>query len=130
MAESITDTGESADPRMAKLVYILYLIGMLFGPLILVGLAIAYVQNGTGPKWLNSHYRFQIRTFWFGIISFLIIMVVAFGGLAEVSGFFAFVGLLFATYMLIWWLVRCIKGFKRVSNRRRMNRPEALGFGD
>lgn len=124
------DSDKSADPRIAKLVYVLYLIGVLFGPLILIGVAIAYVQNDTGPKWLNSHYRFQIRTFWLGIISFLIIVVVAFGGLAEVSGFYAFIGLVFAVYFVIWWLVRSTKGYKRVSKRNRMNRPEAFGFGD
>ena len=63
MAETTQEAGETADPRLAKLVYMLLLFGLIVSPLAVIGLIIAYVQNDTGPAWLNSHYRFQIRTF-------------------------------------------------------------------
>ena len=44
------------------------LASLVLGVTWLVGLVIAYVYVGDAPEPLKSHYRFQIRTFWIGLL--------------------------------------------------------------
>jgi uncharacterized membrane protein len=86
-----------------KLVYVLYLVGLVTGSLTtLIGLVIAYINRGEAPQWLADHFTFQIRTFWigllYGVVSALL-MAVGIGFL-----------LLFA--VVVWLIVRCVKGFQ------------------
>src|SRR5690606_8593675 len=64
----------------ALVVYILYLAGLVIGISGLVGLVIAYVNRGKAGGFVESHYTWQIRTFWigllYGVISFLLMFVV------------------------------------------------------
>ena len=89
----------------AKIVYILYLGGIVIGLLALIGVIIAYVSRNESGGWVNDHYRFQIRTFWIG----LLYTVVSSAATVIVIGWL----LLLAT--LVWWIVRCVKGLQRVS---------------
>ena len=89
----------------AKIVYIVYLCSVVFWVLAVVGLIISYVNRNDAPEWAASHYRFQIRTFWIG----LLFSVVA--GVAV----FIYVGVLLFLAALVWWIVRCAKGLKYVS---------------
>ncbi len=57
---------------MALSVYILYLIGYLTGFTALVGVIIAHVKAPSSDEVLRSHYRFQIRTFWIGLLYLLV----------------------------------------------------------
>jgi uncharacterized membrane protein len=58
------------DERMlAMVIYILYLVP--FGVTHIVGLVLAYVSRESAPDWLRSHYTFQIRTFWIGLLYFI-----------------------------------------------------------
>ena len=61
-----TTSNRNAGAGTAKLVYILYLVSLLIGITAIVGLIIAYVNRDDAPGWLQTHYRFQIRTFWIG----------------------------------------------------------------
>ena len=57
-------TGAAATAaRMATIVYILYLVGLIAGITTVVGVVIAYVNRADAPEWVQSHYQFQIRTF-------------------------------------------------------------------
>jgi uncharacterized membrane protein len=47
-------------------VYILYLVGFLTGITVLVGLVIAYLQRDRTDRVSQSHFQFQITTFWIG----------------------------------------------------------------
>src|SRR5689334_8683319 len=51
-------------------VYILYLVGFLTGITVLVGLVIAYLQRDNTDRLSQSHFQFQIRTFWIGLLYF------------------------------------------------------------
>jgi len=111
--------GEPSESRIANLIYILYLASLVFGITGLIGVVMAYVNKGDGPGWVDSHYRFQIRTFWVG----LLIGVV--GGLMSliVIGWFV---LLFG---LIWIIVRCAKGMKYLARGQAHPDPGAWMFG-
>lgn len=86
----------------AKIVYILYLVSFVVGVTVLVGLVMAYVNVGDAPEPLKTHYRFQIRTFWIGLL-----YAVA-GGILSVVG----VGVLVVLFLAVWFIVRCVKGLK------------------
>ena len=53
-------------------VYILYLVGFLTGITVLVGLVIAYLQRDRTDRVSQSHFQFQITTFWIGLLYFFV----------------------------------------------------------
>jgi hypothetical protein len=52
-------------------VYILYLVGFLTGITVLLGVIIAYLQRDETDPICQSHFQFQITTFWIGLVYFL-----------------------------------------------------------
>ena len=104
------DPGEASE---ANVVYILYLVGLLVGITALAGVIMAYVNRGSAPAWVQSHYRVQIRTFWIGLLYSLIGVVTC----AIVVGFF------WLAFVLVWWIVRCAKGMQAISRGVPYDRP-------
>ena len=88
----------------AKLVYILYLVGLVFGITGIIGVIVAYVNKDDGPEWLQSHYRFQIRTFWMGFVFLLVGTVLA----------MVLIGWLVLLFWVVWLIIRCVKGLKQL----------------
>ncbi len=119
-ANIVSETGgDAAEGRTANLIYILYLLSLIFGVTSLVGLIMAYINKGDAPEWVQSHYRFQIRTFWIGL-------------LLGVIGFFtaAFVvGILILVFLFVWWIARCVKGMKYISEGNAHPDPASWMFG-
>jgi uncharacterized membrane protein len=97
----------------ANVVYILYLLGLIVGITSIVGVIMAYVNRADAPEWVQSHYRFQIRTFWIGMLYGLI------GALTCII----IVGFFFLVFVLIWWIVRCVKGMQAISLGVPYERP-------
>lgn len=104
---------------VALTVYILYLIGYLTGFTALIGVIIAHVKAPSSDEVLRSHYRFQIRTFWIGllylVIGWLLVYVV--------------IGILVLFWWLIWSVVRIIKGMVVLNDGRPISRPKSWLFG-
>ncbi len=102
--------------NVATIVYILYLAALLTGVTALVGVVVAYVYRNDAPVWLQTHYNFQIRTFWlgllFGVVGLLLSIVV--------------VGFVVFAFLAVWLAVRSVKGLKFVS--RRQAYPDPLGW--
>jgi uncharacterized membrane protein len=109
-------TTEGAFDRNAtniSLVYYLYLASIQVGVTAIVGLIVAYVNRGSSSDWLDSHYTYQIRTFWIGLLYFV-------AGLALA---FAVIGFLVLLFVLVWWVVRCVKGLQWASARAPVPQP-------
>ena len=102
----------------AKVIYILLIIGTIVGITGIIGLIMAYVMKDGAEEWLQSHYRFQIRTFWIGLLYSMIGVFLINVGI----GFFI---LLFA---FIWLIVRCTKGLKQLENREPVKNLESWLF--
>ena len=98
-----------------KLVYGLYLVSVLVGLTIFIGLVMAYINRGqVAGSWAESHYTYQIRTFWIGLLYALIsalLMLVLIGFL-----------LIFA--VLIWSFARCIRGLQWAGAGQPVPKPE------
>jgi uncharacterized membrane protein len=97
-------------------IYVLYLASLIVGVTILIGLVMAYVNrseaNGT---WAGSHYTYQIRTFWIGLIYSLISVVLMLIG----------IGFLLIVAVWIWGLVRCIRGLQWASASQPVPNPRS-----
>lgn len=93
--------GGSSDST-AKIVYVLYLVSLAVGVTSIVGLVMAYVNVGEAAEPLRTHYRFQIRTFWIGLLYGVVGILLSFLG----------IGLLLLLFLAVWLIVRCVKGLK------------------
>ncbi len=94
----------------AKIVYILYLSSIIFGVTSIVGVIMAYLNKAQAPEWLQSHYRYQIRTFWIGILFGFI------GGLLTL----VVIGIFILLFVLVWLIVRCVKGLMALDKQQPM----------
>lgn len=99
---------QPADTTMAMVVYALLLAGFVVGITPIVGVIIAYVYRGKGPPWLDGHYRYQIRTFWIGLLYASVAALLSLIG----------IGLILMLGLAIWLIVRCVKGFKGLQEKR------------
>jgi uncharacterized membrane protein len=97
--------GNPAEGSTAELVYILYLVSLLVGVTGIVGLIMAYVNHADAPDWVKTHYRFQIRTFWIGLLY----------GFIGVLTCIIVVGFFWLFFVFVWWIVRCAKGMQALS---------------
>jgi len=93
---------DPAQGKDANLVYILYLVALIVGITSLVGLIMAYINRGEAPDWVRTHYRYQIRTFWIGLLY----------GMIGVVSTLILIGFLILLFVAVWWIVRCVKGMK------------------
>lgn len=106
------NTGDDGSTPV-KIVYVLYLLFFFAGLTPVIGVIVAYIYRDDAPDWLRSHYTFQIRTFWFGLLWSAIGTVLA----------IVLIGWLILLVVAIWWIVRCIKGLKAVSEQRGVPNP-------
>ena len=105
----------SDERQLAMIVYLAYLGSLAFPPLAIAGLVLAYVNREAAPDWLKSHYTFQIRTFWIGLLFWVVSLLLCF----VLIGFV----LIFAT--LAWLIVRCALGLDRLLKREAYPNPES-----
>lgn len=100
---SLIPENDANNGRGALIIYILYLAGFLTGGITnLVGLVMAYVGADDQPEWLRTHYRFQIRTFWIGVLYVVISLPLT----------FIFIGNVMLLFVALWLIIRCAKGIK------------------
>lgn len=100
----------------AKLIYILYLVSLLVGITSIIGLVMAYLNRGDARgTWAESHYTYQIRTFWIGLLY----------GFISVLLMFVLIGFLLILGVAIWWIVRCVKGLQWASAGQPVPDPQS-----
>ena len=117
----VPETRPVVDDRgFALAVYVLYLVGFGTGGLAtLVGLIIAYLKYSSSNETLKTHFQFQIRTFWigllYGVIGALLCLLV--------------IGFVVLLLVAIWLLVRCINGLMLLNEGRPIPNPRSWMFG-
>lgn len=102
----------------AKIVYILYLFGLVVGVTGIIGVVMAYINRDDAPEWLKSHYQFQIRTFWIGVLYTLIGIILS----------YVLIGILVLFFFVIWLIVRCVKGIKFLDQKEAPPNPTGWMF--
>jgi len=101
-------------------VYILYLVGFLTGITVLIGLIIAYLQRDNTDRVSQSHFQFQITTFWIGLLYFFV------GVLTLHIG----IGALILLWYVVWTVIRCVKGLLALNMGEPIRDPNSWWFGD
>ena len=111
-------------------VYILYLIGLMNGVTILIGVIMAHALKDKAAEPYLSHYIFQIRTFWIGLAGGVLATIIAAAGfpLLLALGFgvvlFAVSGLMIAA-LWVWFLVRSVLGLITLAQGYPYARPRS-----
>jgi uncharacterized membrane protein len=108
-----------SNTSMALIVYILYFIAYFVGITAIAGVIIAHVQKGGGNAMLDSHYDFQIRTFWIGILYLVIGTILA----------WVLIGFVILAWWFLWSLIRNIKGILALNENRPIAQPTSWMFG-
>lgn len=86
---------------ITQLVYVLQALSFAFGVTAVVGVILNHLSlHQVRGTWLESHFRWQIRTFWFGLLWSLI-------GLAT---YVFVVGWMILIGIYLWTLYRVVKG--------------------
>ena len=96
---------------LAMVVYALQAAGFFVGLTWIVAVVMNYVKkDDVAGTWLESHFRWQIRTFWFGLLWGVV------GGLLAVVvvGF----AVLFAA--AVWIIYRIVKGWLNLNDNKPM----------
>jgi len=118
------------DRTMPAVIYGLYLLTPVNGFTLLIGLVLAYMnQGGAGPR-MRSHLTFLIRTFWLSIGWFLV------GGLVALVGLifsivliglpFLWLGCMIMGAVGVWFMVRAIVGVIYLARDEAYPRPYAV----
>ena len=120
---------------LTLIVYGLYLAGLVtcFATTI-AGVIVAYVSRAGAPAWARTHYDFQIRTFWYGLVMLLLFIpfiIAWFVTGAVLSIVLIGIPILLAGVLLIfapaaWFIARCAVGLSYAANTQAYPRPEAL----
>ena len=102
----------------AKVIYILLIISTLVGVTGIIALIMAYIFKDDSEDWLQSHYRFQIRTYWIGLLYVLLGALT----LTITLGYFILL------FTFVWVIVRCSKGLKQLEDSQPVKNVESWLF--
>ncbi|MDB5445408.1 MAG: hypothetical protein JWQ97_725 [Phenylobacterium sp.] len=121
--------GAVEDRTMPAVVYALYLIGIVNGFTVLIGLILAYLNRGQAGGRMRTHYTFLIRTCWLWLVWALIGAALIFwGGIFSLIlvglPFFA-LGWLILGLVHIWFALRAIVGVIYLARDEPYPRPYA-----
>ena len=125
-------TAAGSDARtMLLVIYGLYLAGFITGGITsIVGVVLAYVGRGSAPAWADSHYDFQIRTFWLTVLAAVVLTVFAIVSVPLILvlvglAMLLLVGPLFMA-LAVWYGLRCAIGLNHALNSRPYPNPHTL----
>ncbi len=108
------DFGPLVDPALitlTRIIYLLQALGYVTGLSYLVALILDYVKRDeVRGTWLESHFRWQIRTFWFSLLWYAV------GVVTYVIG----IGVLILVANTFWVLYRILKGWLRLEDAKSM----------
>ena len=110
-----------SDNALAIAIYVLYGVGYFTAVSALIGVIIAYVKAGEDniDPVLQSHYRFQIRTFWIGLLYLSIGIPLC----------LVLIGIPILVWWFVWSLIRIVKGFLLVIENKPVVNPKSWLFG-
>ena len=100
---------EAALVRLATIVYILQAASFFVGLTLFAAVIVNYVRRDDARgTWVESHFRWQIRTFWLTLLGTVI------GGLT----FFLVIGWFILGAVALWLIYRIVKGWLLLSEKR------------
>ena len=115
---SLPQGGPVEDPEKIKslktittVIYALNALSLFVGISSIVAIIMNYVKlSDTRGTWLESHFRWQMRTFWYGILWAVVSFVLM----------FVMVGYVLLVAVGIWYIYRIVKGWLRLADNKPM----------
>ena len=117
--QTYNDQATKNDWGYALAVYILYLLGFVTVITALIGIIIASVKTSSSSELMRSHFRFQVHTFWIGLLYFVVGSVLL----------FIYIGAIVWLWWTIWTLIRVIKGMILLNDGKPIASPTSWLFG-
>jgi uncharacterized membrane protein len=92
---------------LLKVTYALYALSIILPITSIVGVVIAYIKRGEiEGSYLDTHYRWLIRTFWWSALL----------GIVGLVTFFFGIGIVVFVATGVWFIYRVIKGFLKLND--------------
>ena len=108
----IFDEGQQAElKKYAYSVYILQALGFVTLLTPIIGIIVNYIKDDdVRGSWLESHFRWQKATFWYGLLWILL------GVLTQ----WILIGIVVLAVVLIWFIYRIAKGWVYLVDGKEM----------
>ncbi len=104
-------TENDSQKTIATVVYGLQAVSFLLGFTFIIAVIVNYVKKSdVAGTWLESHFKWQIRTFWFSLLWSILGLI----------GIYFFVGILILIANTIWVIYRIVKGWLRLNDGKEM----------
>lgn len=112
MSEVVSDEVKMKSLKsLTQVVYVLYALSYFTGITAIIGIIINYVKkDDVAGTWLESHFRWQIRTFWFGLLWAVI----------GAATFFIVIGIAILFANFVWIIYRIVKGWLNLNDNKPM----------
>jgi len=102
---------EKSARTLTTVIYALYAASFIVGITAIAAIVINYVKKGeVAGTWLESHFRWQIRTFWFGLLWSIV-------GMALMM---VIVGWAILAANAVWVIYRIVKGWLNLNDGKAM----------
>lgn len=114
--ESASDSATEAQAMQSRrtitiVVYVLHALGFVSGITSIIAIIINYVKRSDMKgTWLASHFRWQIRTFWFGLLWVTLGLVLS----------VVYIGIIILPVAAIWIIYRLVRGLLAVIDHKPM----------
>lgn len=108
---SIKDSNVEHNKKVTYIIYGLYFASLFLGVTAIVALIANYIKRGSVQgTYLESHFTWQIKTFWWSLILYVVsVLTLAVG-----------IGFLFLIGTSIWFIYRIVKGFVYLNDEKAM----------
>lgn len=111
MDDQAISENEKSAKTFTTVIYALYAASFLVGITAIVGIVLNYVKkDDVAGTFLESHFRWQIRTFWFGLLWSVV------GAITWII----IVGWFVLSANAIWIIYRIVKGWLRLNENKPM----------
>jgi uncharacterized membrane protein len=118
MSDSHNSVG-GFDFNRPTIIGLLFLASFAVGITGIIGIVLAYVwKNEPHETWEATHYSYNIRTFWFGLIGLFVGAVLT----------LVLIGILIFIAVSIWAIIRTILSLVKAQKREPMPDPQTLLF--
>lgn len=112
MTEPNAAPNNDSAKSLATMVYALQVASFFVGITAIVAIVINYVKlDDVRGTWLESHFRWQIRTFWFGLL----------WGVVGTITLIVLVGWLILMADAVWVIYRIVKGWLNLNDGKEVH---------
>lgn len=111
MDDASTTVKEKSAKTLTTVIYALYAASLLVGITAIVAIVMNYIKkDDVAGTFLESHFRWQIRTFWFGLLWSIV------GAITLII----MIGWLVLAANGVWLIYRIVKGWLNLSENKPM----------